>query len=215
MCSAPCSSCLHANQSLPFMESKIECDPSGSTSGRKEEDSCSSNGASEAVDKSKASDDNQHACAETSNLLSSTSSLDFCPENTFMKAASKEPVPCDPERSTKNEGSSLAGKVEAVTVGRQNCTASPMNEVNEADNKNPSLVSSENCDAYLGTENAKDNNVLSDEVNNCGFSDEQCEKDPNLAEDCKMEVLDVRQKTISESENSEEIEDDVSSCPST
>lgn len=189
----------------------MECDPSGSTSGRKEEDSCSSNGASEAVDKSKACDDNRHACAETSNLLSSTSSRDFSPENTGMKAASKEPVPCDPERSTKNEGSSMAGEVEAITVRGQNCTASPMNEVNEAENKNSSLVSLENSDACLGTENAKDNNVPSDEVNKRGFSNEQCEKNPNLAEDCKMEVLDVPQKT-SESETSEEIEDDVSSC---
>ncbi|XP_020112358.1 uncharacterized protein LOC109726943 isoform X3 [Ananas comosus] len=194
------------------MESKMECDPSGSTSGRKEGDSCSSNGASEAVDKSKACDDNRYACAETSNLLSSTSSRDFSPENTGMKAASKEPVPCDPERSTKNEGSSMAGEVEAIIVGGQNCTASPMNEVNEADNKNPSLVSLETSDACLGTENAKDNNVPSDEVNKRSFSNEQCEKNPNLAEDSKMEVLDVRQKTTSESENSEEIEDDVKVC---
>ncbi|XP_072993699.1 uncharacterized protein [Typha latifolia] len=98
VCSAPCSSCFHFNQDFSLMESKLESGPTASTSGRKEEDNCSSVGANEPVCKRKACDDSHYASSEASNISTSTSGHDACLENNETITTLQGSFPCEPDQ---------------------------------------------------------------------------------------------------------------------
>ncbi|MQL97841.1 hypothetical protein Taro_030536 [Colocasia esculenta] len=92
VCAAPCSSCMHFNRTVSFMESKAEDDNSENSCGRKEADNFSfSNSDMPPFFKSKPCDDRMQEASETSKIFSTTSSHDSYSENTESKGTVKIP----------------------------------------------------------------------------------------------------------------------------
>uniref|UniRef100_A0A1D1YD19 Bromodomain adjacent to zinc finger domain protein 1A n=1 Tax=Anthurium amnicola TaxID=1678845 RepID=A0A1D1YD19_9ARAE len=115
VCAAPCSSCMHFNRAVSFMESKAEGGISVNSCGRKEADNCSfSNSELPTFYKSKLCADRTQAASETSKMFSTTSSHDSYSENAESKATVK------PEVHDVSEGVDMPSKLTSFETVEEN-----------------------------------------------------------------------------------------------
>ncbi|KAK1273948.1 hypothetical protein QJS04_geneDACA012121 [Acorus gramineus] len=136
VCAAPCSSCMHYNQAVPAMESKVEDCFSEDICRGKETNQCISSNAP--IYKSRKCDDQQHTASEASNLFSASSGHDSVSENAESKAPMKAFDTCDASEdvvmppnlsgetvkkdqlsdftSPRNQGASVVGKASSSNV---------------------------------------------------------------------------------------------------
>lgn len=115
VCAAPCSSCMHFNQAISFMESKAEGGYSENSCGGKEADNCSFSDAETPVYKSKHCDDRMHEASETSKIFISNFSNDSFSENTESKAIGK-----NTDLHDASEGVDMPLKVSSFETDEEN-----------------------------------------------------------------------------------------------